>query len=48
MGERDRRLPGLLYANDMVLRGESEEYLRVMVGWLAEMCREKMFESQWK
>ena len=29
---REWGLPGLLYADDLVLRGESEEDLRVMVG----------------
>ena len=29
---REWRLPGLLYADDLVLHGESEEDLRVMVG----------------
>ena len=32
-------LPGLLYADDLVLCGESEEDLGVMVGWFAEVCR---------
>ena len=31
--EREWRLPGLLYANDLVLCGESEEDLRAMVGF---------------
>ena len=34
---REWRLPGLLYADDLVLCGESEEDLRVMVGWIAEV-----------
>ena len=34
---RDWRLPGLLYADGLVLRGELEEDLRVMVGCFA-MC----------
>ena len=29
---RELRLPGLLYADDLVLYGESEEDLRAMVG----------------
>ena len=29
---REWRLPGLLYTDDLVLCGESEEELRVMVG----------------
>ena len=35
------RLPGLLYADDLVLCGESEEDLRVMVGQFAEVCRRR-------
>ena len=31
----------LLYANDLVLCGELEEELRVMVGWFAELCRRR-------
>ena len=33
------RLPGLLYTDDLVLCGESEEELRSMVGRFAEVCR---------
>ena len=33
------RLPGLLYADDLVLCGESAEDLRAMVGGFAVMCR---------
>ena len=33
------RLPGLLYADDLVLCGRSEEYLRMMVGQFVEVCR---------
>ena len=32
-------MPGLLYADDMVLSGESEDDLRVMVGCFVEVCR---------
>ena len=32
-------MPGLLYAADLVLCGESEEDLRAMVGRLVGMCR---------
>ena len=32
-------LPGLLYADDLVLCGESEEDMRVMVGRFPEVCR---------
>ena len=35
------RLPGLLYADYLVLCGESEEDLRAMVGRFAEVCRRK-------
>ena len=36
--EREWRLPSLLYADDLVLCGESEEDLGVMVGRFAEVC----------
>ena len=42
---RKWRLPGLLYADEMVICGMSEEDLRVMVGWFAEvfsLCQSKM------
>ena len=35
---REWRFPGLLYADDMALCGESDEDLRVMVGRFAEVC----------
>ena len=38
---KEWRLPGLLYADDMVLCGESEEDLRVMVGQFSEVCRRR-------
>ena len=38
---REWRLPGLLYADDLVLCGKSEEDLRVMVGWFAKVCRKR-------
>ena len=38
---REWRMPGLLYAEDLVQCGESEEDLRVMVGRFAEVCRRK-------
>ena len=38
---REWRLTGLLYADDLVLCGVSEEDLRVMVGWFAEVCRRR-------
>ena len=38
---RECRLPGLLYADELVLYGELEEGLRVMVGWFTEVCRRR-------
>ena len=38
---REWRLPGYLYADNLVLCGESEEELRVMGGWFAEVCRRR-------
>ena len=38
---REWRLPGLLYADDWVLCGESEKDLWVMVGLFAEVCRRR-------
>ena len=35
---KEWRLPSLLYADDLVLCGESEEDPRVMVGWFIEVC----------
>ena len=35
------RLNGLLYADDLVLCSESEEDLRVIMGWFAEVCRRR-------
>ena len=40
MGESGDCL-GLLYADDLVLCVESEEELRVMVGWFPEVCRRR-------
>ena len=37
----DLRLPGLLYADDLVLCGELEEYMRTMVGWFVEVCQRR-------
>ena len=34
-------MPDLLYADHLVLCGESEKDLRVMVGWFAEVCRRR-------
>ena len=38
---REWRLPGLLYANDLVLCGESEEDLKVMVERFVDVCRRR-------
>ena len=38
---REWRLPRFLYANDLVLCGESEEDLREMVGQFVEVCRRR-------
>ena len=39
--EREWRLLGLLYIDDLVLCGKSEEDLRVMVEWFVEVCRKR-------
>ena len=36
---REWRLPRLLYADDLILYGKSEEELRAMVGRFVEVCR---------
>ena len=41
---REWRVPGLLYADDLVLCGESDEDLRVMVGMFTEVCRRRELE----
>ena len=42
LGDRRKwRLPDLLYADDLFLCSESEEDLREMVGWFAEVCRRR-------
>ena len=38
---REWRLPGLPYADDLVLCGESEEDLRAIVGHFVEMWRRR-------
>ena len=38
---KEWRLSGLLYADDLDLCGESEEDMRAMVGWFAEVCRRR-------
>ena len=45
-GRREWRLPGLLYADDLVLCGESKENQRAMVECFVEVCRKKRSESQ--
>ena len=39
--EREWILPGLLYADDLVLCGKSEEDLKVMVVCFVEVCRRR-------
>ena len=38
---REWRLPGLICADDLILCGKSEEDLRAMVRWFAEVCRRR-------
>ena len=38
---REWRLPGLLYADGLILVDESEEDLKVMVGRFVEVCRRR-------
>ena len=38
---REWRLPGILYADDLVLCGESEEDLREIVSHFIEVCRRR-------
>ena len=45
-GGREQRLHGLLYADKLILCGESEEDLKAMVGSFIEVCRKKRSESQ--
>ena len=44
--ERKWGLPDLLYADDLVLYGESEKDLSAMMGWCAEVCRRRGLKSQ--
>ena len=39
--EREWRLPGLLYADDVVLCGKSKKDLRAMVERFAEVCKRR-------
>ena len=41
---REWRLPGLLYADDLFLCGESEEDLRATVGLFVEICRRRVLK----
>ena len=38
---REWRLPGLLYADELALFGESKEDLRALVGRFIEVCRRR-------
>ena len=38
---REWELPGPLYADDLVLCGESEDALRAMMGRFIEVCRKR-------
>ena len=40
-GEKEWRLPGFVYANELVLFGESEEDMKGTVGWMVEVCRRR-------
>ena len=49
--KESKRLPALLYADDLVLCGESEEELRTVVGHFIEVCRRtslKVYEGKSK
>ena len=37
-------MPGLLYADDLLLCGKSEEDPRAMLGQLAELCRKRILK----
>ena len=41
MAGREGRLPGFLYAYDLVLYGEPEKDLRAMGGCFVEVCRKR-------
>ena len=34
-------MPGILYVDDLILCCKSEEDLRAMVGWFAEVCKRR-------
>ena len=38
---REWRLPGFLYADDLVTCSEVEGDLRAIVGWFADVCRRR-------
>ena len=42
---REWRLPGLLYADELVLCGYLEEDLWVMVGWFAEVSKRRRLKA---
>ena len=39
--KREWRLPGILYADDIILCDEREEDLRAIVGGFVELCRKR-------
>ena len=43
---REWRLPGLLYAGDLVLIGKLEEDLRAMVRHFVEVCRRRVLKGR--
>ena len=43
-GDREWRFPSLFYKDDLVLCGESEEDMRVMIAHFAEVCKRKDFK----
>ena len=43
---REWRLPGLLHVDDLVLCGESEEDMMVMLGRFVEVCKRGLKERR--
>ena len=43
--EKDWRLPSLMYADELVLCGESEEDPRAVVGCCVGVCRRRVWKS---
>ena len=39
-------MPGLLYADDLVLCGESEEDLKVIVGHSVQVCKKRSLKGR--